>query len=130
MLHPFIPFVTEEIWLNNKFDKSGKNFLMLANWPSGELEKDTSINQVEKIIINVSELRSFKNELSVSPGSFIDISIQNISKKEQLFFNENEVILKKLGRIKNLYIKDLNKPAATLMVSGDLFKYILMKMLI
>ena len=39
LLHPFIPFVTEEIWLNNKFDNSGKDFLMLANWPSGELDK-------------------------------------------------------------------------------------------
>ena len=122
LLHPFIPFVTEEIWLNNKFDNLGKDFLMLANWPSGELEKDSSTNQVEKIISIVSELRSFKNELSVSPGSFIDISIETVSKKEQSFFTENEIILKKLGRIKNLHNKDLDKPAATLMVSGDLFK--------
>ena len=122
ILHPFIPFVTEEIWLNNKFDNSGKDFLMLANWPSGELESDSSNNQVKKIISIVSELRSFKNELSVSPGSFIDISIETVSKKEQSFFNENEIILKKLGRIKNLHNKDLDKPAATLMVSGDLFK--------
>ncbi len=122
LLHPFIPFVTEEIWLNNKFDKSGKDFLMLANWPSGELERDSSTNQVEKIISIVSELRSFKNELSVGPGSFIDISIESVSKKEQSFFTENEVILKKLGRIKNLHNKDLDKPAATLVVSGDLFK--------
>ena len=122
LLHPFIPFVTEEIWLNNKFDNSGKNFLMLANWPSGELEKDSSTNQVEKIISIVSELRSFKNELSVSPGSFIDISIETVSKKEQSFFTENETILKKLGRIKNLHNKDLDKPAAALMVSGNLFK--------
>ncbi|MDA7783366.1 valine--tRNA ligase [Candidatus Pelagibacter sp.] len=122
LLHPFIPFVTEEIWLNNKFDKSGKDFLMLANWPSAEPKKDISTNQVEKIISIVSELRSFKNELSVGPGSFIDISVESVSKKEQSFFTENEVILKKLGRIKNLHNKDLNKPAATLMVSGDLFK--------
>jgi len=122
LLHPFIPFITEEIWLNNKFDNLGKDFLMLTNWPSGEFEKDTSISQVEKIIHIVSQLRSFKNELSVSPGSFIDISIKDISKKEQLFFTENEIILKKLGRIKNLYNKDLDKPAATFMVSGDLFK--------
>ncbi|MDB9759582.1 valine--tRNA ligase [Candidatus Pelagibacter sp.] len=122
LLHPFIPFVTEEIWLNNKFDNSGKDFLMLANWPSGEPKKDISTNQVEKIISIVSELRSFKNELSVGPGSFIDISIESVSKKEQSFFTENEVILKKLGRIKNLHNKDLDKPAATLMVSGDLFK--------
>ncbi|MDB4069551.1 valine--tRNA ligase [Candidatus Pelagibacter sp.] len=122
LLHPFIPFVTEEIWLNNKFDNSGKDFLMLANWPSEEFERDSSTNQVEKIISIVSELRSFKNELSVSPGSFIDISIETVSKKEQSFFTENEIILKKLGRIKNLHNKDLDKPAATLMVSGDLFK--------
>ena len=122
ILHPFIPFVTEEIWLNNKFDNSGKDFLMLANWPSGELESDSSNNQVKKIISIVSELRSFKNELSVSPGSFIDISIETVSKKEQSFFIDNQIILKKLGRIRNLHNKDLDKPAATLMVSGDLFK--------
>jgi len=122
LLHPFIPFVTEEIWLKNKFDNSGKDFLMLANWPIGKSEKDSSTNQVEKIISIISELRSFKNELSVSPGSFIDISIEGISKNEQSFFVENEIILKKLGRINNLFDKDLKKPAATFMVSGDLFK--------
>ena len=122
LLHPFIPFITEEIWLKNKFDNSGKDFLMLANWPIGNLYKDSSINQVEKIISIISELRSFKNELSVSPGSFIDISIEAISKNEQSFFIENETILKKLGRISNLIDKDLTKPAATLVVSGDMFK--------
>jgi valyl-tRNA synthetase len=122
LLHPFIPFITEEIWLKNKFDNFGKNFLMLENWPSGNFEKDSSTNQVEKIISIISELRSFKNELSVSPGSFIDISIEGINKNEQSFFLENEIILKRLGRINNLFDKDLDKPAPTLMVSGDLFK--------
>ena len=103
---------------------------MLANWPSGELEKDSSNNQVKKIISIVSELRSFKNELSVSPGSFIDISIETVSKKEQSFFIDNEIILKKLGRIRNLHNKDLDKPAATLWFLEICLKYILMKMLI
>jgi len=122
LLHPFIPFVTEEIWLKNKFDNFGKNFLMLANWPSGDFKKDSSTDQVEKIINIIYELRSFKNELSVSPGSFIDVSIEGISKNDQSFFLENEIIFKKLGRINNLFKKDIDKPAPTLMVSGDLFK--------
>jgi len=122
LLHPFIPFVTEEIWLNNKFDNDGKNFLMLTNWPSGSFEKDSSTDQVEKIISIISELRSFKNELSVSPGSFIDISIEGINKNKQSFFLENQLILKRLGRINKLFEKDLDKPAPTLIVSGDLFK--------
>ena len=39
-MHPFIPFITEEIWLKNKFDNSNKDFLMLTNWPSGKPKKD------------------------------------------------------------------------------------------
>ena len=122
LLHPFIPFVTEEIWLKNKFDNSNQDFLMFTNWPIGNVKKDTSTNQVEKIINIISELRSFKNELNVSPGSFIDISTEEIDDNEKSFFNKNENILKKLGRINNFFDKDQKKPAATLMVSGDLFK--------
>jgi len=122
MLHPFIPFVTEEIWLKNKFDKSNKDFLMYKNWPSGKAKKDQSQKDVEKIIDIISELRSFKNELNVSPGSFIDISINKISKKNKTLMTNNEVVLKKLGRINNFYDKDQQKPSATLVISGDIFK--------
>jgi valyl-tRNA synthetase len=122
LLHPFIPFVTEEIWLKNKLDKSGKNFLMHANWPSGTAKKDKSIKQVEKIIGIISELRSFKNELNVGPGSFIEMSINNIGKSQKSFILDNEIILKKLGRISAIHQNDIDKPAATMMVSGDMFK--------
>ena len=30
ILHPFIPFITEEIWLNNKLDKQSNDYLMFA----------------------------------------------------------------------------------------------------
>ena len=122
ILHPFIPFVTEKIWLKNKFDKSNKSFLMHANWPSGKSKKDQSMKDVEKIINVISELRSFKNELNVSPGSFIDISINKINKKNKTLMNNNEIILKKLGRINNFFDKDQEKPSATLVISGDIFK--------
>jgi valyl-tRNA synthetase len=77
---------------------------------------------VQKIINIISEIRSFKNELNVSPGSFIDISIHNIKKNDQSFFKSNEIVIKKLGRINNFFTKNQNKPAASLLISGDLFK--------
>ena len=122
ILHPFIPFVTEKIWLKNKFDKSNKHFLMYANWPSGKIKKDQSMKDVEMIINVISELRSFKNELNVSPGSFIDISINKIAKKNKILMINNEIILKKLGRINNFFDKEQEKPSATLVISGDIFK--------
>ena len=122
ILHPFIPFVTEKIWLKNKFDKSSKNFLMYANWPCGKAKIDQSIKDVEKIITFISELRSFKNELNVSPGSFINISINKITKKNKNLMINNEIIFKRLGRINNFFEKNQEKPSATLVISGDIFK--------
>ena len=115
-------FVTEEIWLKNKFDNKGNDFLMFKNWITAKPTKDSNTDQVENIISIISELRSFKNELNISPGSFIDISINNINKDQKQFISENEIILKKLGRINNILSEDLDKPAATMVVSGDLFK--------
>ena len=122
LLHPFIPFITEEIWLKNKLDNSKKNFLMFANWPSGKLNKDKNLKEVERMISIITEIRSFKNELNIGPGSFIDISIEKINKKNKKFFVNNSLVLKRLGRINNFLDKDKNIPSATLIIEGDIFK--------
>ena len=122
LMHPFIPFITEKIWLKNKHDSSGKNFLMLTNFIRGKSKKDRDFKQVEKIINIISMIRSFKNELNVSPGSYVDISLNKIDKLSRKFFKINQTTLKKLGRINNFYDKDPNKPSATLVIGGDIFK--------
>ena len=95
---------------------------MLSNWPLGKSKKDASFIEVEKLIKIISEIRSFKNELNVSPGSYIDISIEKINNKDKSFFIDNAIVLKKLGRVNNFYSKDQKKQSATLMISGDVFK--------
>ena len=49
-------------------------------------------------------------------------AVKDINENQKEFINKNEVILKKLGRINNILNDDLEKPAATMVVSGDLFK--------
>jgi len=122
ILHPFIPFITEEIWLNNKLDKESKDYLMLANWSEDHLEKSIDHEDVSNLIDIITSIRSFKNELLVSPGSLIDISIQHCGKDVGNFFKTNEITLKKLGRINSILNKDIKKPSASLIIKGDLFK--------
>ena len=95
---------------------------MLSNWPLGKSKKDANFKDVEKLIKIISEIRSFKNELNVSPGSYIDISIEKIKNKDKSFFIDNEIVLKRLGRINNFHAKDQEKQSATLMIFCDIFK--------
>ena len=122
LMHPFIPFVTEEIWLKNKLDNSGKNYLMFSNWIAGKIKKDNDFKEVEKVINIITQIRSFKNELNINPGSFIDISLVKINKKSKEFLKNNEIVLKKLGRINNFFDKESNKASASLVIGDDIFK--------
>ena len=122
ILHPFIPFITEEIWLKNKLDKNSSDFLMYANWSNEKPNKDSDYEDVNNLINIITSIRSFKNELGVSPGSLIDISLKNTSKDTNKFFNNNNVVLKKLGRIQNILDKELDKSSASLVINGELYK--------
>ncbi len=123
LLHPFIPFITEELWLKNKLGNKKEKYLMYVNWiKDNKARKDKEITDVNQVIDLISRIRSFKNELSVSPGSFIDISVQSVSKNKQNLFLNNEIMLKKLGRINSIFTKDSTNESATLVISGEIFK--------
>ena len=95
---------------------------MFANWPSAKLNKDKNLKEVERMISIITKIRSFKNELNISPGSFIDVSLEKINKKNMKFFTSNIITLKRLGRINSFLSKDKNIPSATLIIKGDIFK--------
>ena len=123
LLHPFIPFITEELWLKNKLGSKKEKYLMYTSWiKDRKLHKDKETANVNQVIDIISKIRSFKNELNVSPGSFIDISIQNVGKEKQNLFLKNEIVLKKLGRISSIFTKDLTNESANLVIFGEIFK--------
>ena len=86
------------------------------------VKKNKEVVNVNLIIDVIYKIRSFKNELSVSPGSFIDISIQNLSNEKKNLFLKNEIILKKLGRINSILSKDSQKQSANLLISSQILK--------
>ena len=123
LLHPFIPFITEELWLRNKLKTKTTKYLMHANWINEKkLKTDKNIESVNEIIELISGIRSFKNELNVSPGSFVDISIEKLDTKKQKLFLQNEITIKKLGRINSIFKKDISNQSANLVLDGQILK--------
>ena len=95
---------------------------MFANWSQDKGITDNSYLEVNKIIDFITSIRSFKNELGVPPGSMIEVSIEKSNNEIKTFIKNNKTILMKLGRIKNLTSKDLEKSSASLILDGEQFK--------
>ena len=67
MLHPFMPFVTEELW---HALGSRDTDLILAQWPQPGAGVDAAAKaEVEWLIALVSGFRTARNELGLSPGA-------------------------------------------------------------
>jgi len=107
LLHPFIPFFTEHVWRENKFDKEEKSSLITANWPIFKKIQSYKKNseEIDFIIDIITSIRSTKVQLNVPPKEYCDIVYFRESKKIKKFINNNIEIIKQVGRVNNIFSK-------------------------
>ena len=108
LLHPFIPFFTEYAWKENNLDKILKSDLINADWP--KIEKMSSFNQssleIETLIQIISSIRSTKVQLNIPPKEYCNIIFFNETKKIKKSINSNVDIIKQVGRVNNIVVKE------------------------
>jgi valyl-tRNA synthetase len=120
LLHPFIPFFTEKVWQDFKFANYFKKPLMFKDW---EIKPQSSFNKnhskIDWLIDFVTNIRSTKVNLNVSPGSFIDVSTAKLSSNKNSIINDNLEVFKRLGRVSNVSRTELNKNGVKIIVGGE-----------
>ncbi|MEM1133970.1 MAG: valine--tRNA ligase [Pseudomonadota bacterium] len=74
MLHPFMPFITEELWHAMAPEDSPRGYdLITAKWPNPRATVDTDAKaEIDWIIGFTTAMRSAKNELGIAPGAKLD----------------------------------------------------------
>ena len=75
MLHPFMPFITEELWAHMvEHGVKRDDLLCLSQWPAldGLVERD-AVDEVNWLVTLISEIRSVRTEMSVPAGAKIPL---------------------------------------------------------
>jgi len=102
VLHPIIPFVTEELW---EFvdHKTSKKMLIADSWPKiSSIEDSDCILEMNWIINFITEIRSLRSELNISPSLKIKVSFKGLSNLSNSYIVNNSLLIKKIARISEI----------------------------
>ena len=110
MLHPFIPFFTESVWSKNKYEKIFKSSLINSYWPDYKNIKKfrNNHNDINNIIDLISNIRSTKAELKITPKLFCHIFFSKKSIKLKKLINNNINLIKQVGRVSGVLNNKIN----------------------
>jgi valine--tRNA ligase len=111
LLHPFMPFITEELWQHISNRKDGESIMYASIPESGKVDKNIvdSINTAKEIIAGVRTIRLQKNIPNKET-----LKLQVIGK----FNNENSSIIKKLANLSDIEEVGEKDPTASTFLVG------------
>ncbi|MEP3466383.1 MAG: class I tRNA ligase family protein, partial [Parasphingorhabdus sp.] len=121
MLHPFMPFITEELWHSMAQEDGGRNYdLIVAKWPAPKAEIDTvAKSEIDWLIKLVSEVRSTKVELNIAPGTKMAAHIRDGDSALMEKVARHNPALDRVGRLESISADPAPEgPSAQLVVDG------------
>jgi valyl-tRNA synthetase len=117
MLHPFMPYVTEELW--QKF-ATRETWLIAAAWPSyrglGDKDADAEMDWVVRLI---SEVRSVRAEMNVNAGAKIPCVLVGAGKEARRRAKTWEAEIMRLARLSSISFEDKVPKASAQMVLDE-----------
>ena len=103
MLHPFMPFVTEEVYLNLK---SQKESIMLALWPKAEYDFKDEEKAVDVINNMIRQIRNARANINITGSKKTSAQVVLEKGKFEEIFKEAQEYFKKLAYIENIEYLD------------------------
>jgi valyl-tRNA synthetase len=104
LLHPFMPFVTEELWAKLASEGEGRDgLLMLAPWPKPQgLQNRDADAEIGWLIRLISEVRSVRAEMNVPAGARVPLVIAGANDETKTRVAAHEETIKRLARLDQL----------------------------
>jgi len=121
LLHPFMPFLTEELWAV-KAGGAPTDLLALGPWPMAEGVADAAAEaEIGWVIDLVSEIRSARSEMGVPAGAQVPLELVKASPEVRAYARRWEEPIKRLARLHTIGFADAVQPgSAQLFVRGGI----------
>jgi valyl-tRNA synthetase len=120
VLHPFMPFLTEELW--ERLGETGvkaDGLLMQASWPSAALEDEAAAGEINWLVGLISEIRSVRAEMNVPAGAKVPVVIVGAGEDTQTRIKAHEAAILRLARVESIELADTAPAGAAQIIVGE-----------
>ena len=117
LLHPFMPFMTEELWALTAGDR--KQLICHAEWPHSEFEDDDAAGEINWLIDLVTGIRSVRSEMNVPASATAPLVMVGAAEETRSRLLRHEPAIKRLARVDDIVVESEVPRASAQIVIGE-----------
>ena len=119
LLHPFMPFITEELWGRMAGEGARSSLLVLSAWPTLDVEDEAAAAEINGLVELISAVRSVRSEINVPPGALVPLVVIGASPETAARLRRHDALIKRLARAASITLADAPPPGAVQMLIGE-----------
>ncbi len=117
LLHPFMPYITEELWGNS----GGSDSLIKSPWPSSDGPKadGAAAAELDWLIRTISAIRAVRSEMNVPPAAQLTLKVRDANATTQARLATHQDLMKRLARLSAIDIASGDMPKGAVQIVLD-----------
>ncbi len=118
LLHPFMPFITEELWHKIR-DRNEEDSLMIAEWPKQGNINEKVIGELQIVTESVTAIRNLRNSKGISPKEILELKVKSDNTP---MYQQYAEVIKKMANVSDIeVVAEKIEGAFTFIVKNDEF---------
>ncbi|MET0173440.1 MAG: valine--tRNA ligase, partial [Agrobacterium vaccinii] len=120
LLHPFMPFMTEELWAHSAGEGEGRaDLLCHTDWPTPEFRDEAAAAEINWLVDLVSGIRSTRSEMNVPPGATAPLVVVAANPTTEMRLDRHSAAIRRLARADEIRGADVAPKGSAQLVLGE-----------
>ncbi|MEZ5872150.1 MAG: valine--tRNA ligase [Nitratireductor sp.] len=120
LLHPFMPFITEELWEHTAGEGETRPALLCHTaWPVGDYRNEDAAAEINWLINLVTEIRSVRAEMNIKPGDILPLMVVDANEETRQRLALHAPAIERLARVDPVELATSAPKASAQIVIGE-----------